>query len=241
MGIQERHSRQKEAVRRAILDAARALFVDQGYLNVSIRKIAGRIEYSPAAIYGYYASKDDIFFALAEEGFALFSAMPGRAAADPLEALRARFWRYYEFSKRYPEYFALMFVDRAVPRISREWERFRFVHDMRAQDGGAIQRCIEAGVFPAGTDVYAAFHILATAIHGAAVIRLGGRFCPPDAVDALARDTLEAAIAGLRAGISTTFAARVARGPAVRQAARSRGPRPIGRPRGASRRPRQNR
>src|SRR5512135_3143090 len=120
MGIQERQHRQKEAVRRAILDAARALFVDEGYGNVSLRKIAGRIEYSPAAIYGYFTSKNDIFFALAEEGFALFAAMPVASAAGPLDALRQRFWRYYEFSKRQPEYFALMFVDRAVPRISRD-------------------------------------------------------------------------------------------------------------------------
>ena len=71
MGIKERHERDREAVRRAILDAARELFVTEGYQNVSIRKIAERIEYSPAAIYGYFPSKDDIFFALAEEGFRL--------------------------------------------------------------------------------------------------------------------------------------------------------------------------
>jgi AcrR family transcriptional regulator len=211
MGIRERQHRERQAVRRAILDAARDLFVHQGYGNVSIRKIADRIEYSPAAIYGYFTSKDDIFFALAEEGFRLF-ARTRRAADDamePLEALRRRFWRYYQFSKAQPQYFALMFVDREVPRISREWERFKVMHDMRAQHGGAIRRCIEAGVFPPATNVYAAFHILATAIHGAAVIRLGGRFCPPEAVDALARDTLDAAIAGLRAGIPTTFATRI--------------------------------
>ena len=68
MGIKERQERDREAVRRAILDAARELFVAEGFQNVSIRKIAERIEYSPAAIYGYFPSKDDIFFALAEEG-----------------------------------------------------------------------------------------------------------------------------------------------------------------------------
>ena len=42
LGIKERHSRQREAVARAILDAARELFVAEGYHNVSIRKIAER-------------------------------------------------------------------------------------------------------------------------------------------------------------------------------------------------------
>ena len=54
MGIKERQERDREAVRRSILDAARELFVAEGFQNVSIRKIAERIEYSPAAIYGYF-------------------------------------------------------------------------------------------------------------------------------------------------------------------------------------------
>src|SRR5207244_10630367 len=99
MGIKERHERDRQAVRRAILDAARDLFVSQGYQNVSIRKIAERIEYSPAAIYGYFPSKDDIFFALAEEGFRLLSSPasvrddPQFTDAPPLERVGAVFSR----------------------------------------------------------------------------------------------------------------------------------------------------
>ena len=81
MGVKERQEREREAVSRAILDAARDLFVAEGYHNVSIRKIAERIEYSPAAIYSYFPSKDDIFFALAEEGFRLLFARPAAAGA----------------------------------------------------------------------------------------------------------------------------------------------------------------
>src|SRR5437016_9460690 len=117
MGIKERQERDREAVRRAILDAARDLFVSEGYANVSMRKIAERIEYSPASIYSYFPSKDDIFFELAEEGFRLLGnpAHPGRADAatlPPLDRVRVTFWRLYEFSRDYPQYFALMFVDR---------------------------------------------------------------------------------------------------------------------------------
>ena len=138
MGIKERHERDREAVRRAILDAARELFVTEGYQNVSIRKIAERIEYSPAAIYGYFPSKDDIFFALAEEGFRLLgdpATRPrrpdARARCRRSIAIRAIFWRIYEFSREQPQYFALMFVDRSVPRISREYERFAFAREMK--------------------------------------------------------------------------------------------------------------
>ena len=43
MGVKERHEREREATAGAILDAARELFVAEGYQNVSIRKIAGKI------------------------------------------------------------------------------------------------------------------------------------------------------------------------------------------------------
>src|SRR3954464_3243664 len=131
MGIKERHERDREAVRRAILDAARELFVSEGYRNVSIRKIAEKIEYSPAALYVYFPSKDDIFYALAEEGFRLLhsgqepaSLEQAMAALEPLERIKAIFWRLYEFSRQQPQYFELMFVDRSVPRISQAYERF---------------------------------------------------------------------------------------------------------------------
>ena len=91
MGVKERQEREREATGRAILDAARDLFVAEGYQNVSIRKIAEKIEYSPAAIYSYFPSKDDIFLALAEEGFRmLFDSyeceLKGHAHASPLHS-----------------------------------------------------------------------------------------------------------------------------------------------------------
>src|SRR5258707_3943867 len=101
MGIKERQERDREAVRRSILDAARDLFVTEGYHNVSIRKIAERIEYSPAAIYGYFPSKGDIFFALAEEGVRLLGdprAEPTRARLEklpPMERVRGNFLPMY--------------------------------------------------------------------------------------------------------------------------------------------------
>src|SRR5579872_4205608 len=111
MGTKERHERDRQAVRRAILDAARDLFVAEGFQNVSIRKIAEKIEYSPAALYGYFPSKDDIFYALAEEGFRLLHAgeTPGDLEGlQPIERVRAIFWRLYQFSCKQPQYFELM-------------------------------------------------------------------------------------------------------------------------------------
>jgi AcrR family transcriptional regulator len=206
LGVKERQEREREAVARAILDAARELFVAEGYRNVSIRKIAEKIEYSPAAIYGYFESKDDIFLALAEEGFRMLFA-PGHEMSipDPIEKIRAGFWRLYTFSKEHPEHFALMFLDRSVPPISKDWERFGFIREMKGRMAAHIERVVSQGLFPPDTKPDDVFQILGAAIHGVAVMRLCGRLGPHIDADALARDTLEAALTGLRHGIVHTF------------------------------------
>ena len=204
MGVKERQERDRETVSRAILDAARELFVREGYDEVSIRKIAERIEYSPAAIYSYFQSKDDIFLALAEEGFRLlfsYGASPRPTAPDdPLDTLRAMFWRYYEFSREHPEYFALMFLDRSVPRISRDWERFGFVGEAKHDMLNRIDKAIKAGALPADTPPHVVFRVLLTALHGAATLCHCARLAPGEDPDALARATLEIVLKGLQAG-----------------------------------------
>ena len=64
--------------------------------------------------------------------------------------MRAIFWHLYEFSREQPQYFALMFVDRSVPRISREYERFAFARDRKQHIIEELQACIDAGELPAG-------------------------------------------------------------------------------------------
>lgn len=207
MGIKERQDRERRAVRQSILDAARDLFVAEGYRNVSIRKIAERIEYSPAAIYSYFPSKDDIFFALAEEGFRRLDLKIRDLVTtdDPLDDMRRCWWAYYAFSKEQREFFQLMFVDRSVPQITEQWPGMAVVHDMLAIAAGRIQRCIDAGLFAAGTDAMVAMHVMWGALTGPAVIGSGCRLAPGEDPDALARDVLELAISGLRAGSPMTF------------------------------------
>ena len=205
MGIKERQERDREAVRRAILDAARDLFVAEGYQNVSIRKIAERIEYSPAAIYSYFQCKDDIFFALAEEGFRLLGhpvdpTFERPQPLEPLDRIRAIFWNVYEFSRNHPQYFTLMFVDRSVPRIIREYDRFTFVREMKSHIIADIQRCIDAKSLPPTVNPLSAFHLLIVAVHGVANMRLSDRG-PTEIADELARDIINVVLAGLQSGV----------------------------------------
>ena len=209
MGIRERQTRERDTVRRKILNAARTLFLNEGYANVSMRKIAEQIEYSPGAIYSYFTSKEDIFFALAEEGlqFVRTHCAAASHASAPLDRVRDVFWRFYTFSKEQPEYFSLIFVDSAVPRISRDWERFSSMRELRADIEHDIQQCIDQGVLPGVESPGAIFRILWTAAYGAAVFRLSQRLAPGEDSDALAHDLLDAALTGLRHGIELHFQA----------------------------------
>ena len=201
MGIRERHDRERHAVRASILTAARDLFIAEGYPNVSIRKIAERIEYSPAAIYSYFPSKDDIFFALAAEGFRLLggtSMACATASSDPIENVRAVIWRIYEFSKEHSEYFALVFLDRHVPRISREYEGFAFISEMKARVHTQIERSIANGDLPSTLEPQAVMRLLSAPVLGIAAMRLSNRLGPGEDADALARTALDLVLTGLR-------------------------------------------
>jgi AcrR family transcriptional regulator len=201
-GRQARLLELRETTRRAILDAALDLFISEGYGQVSIRNIAARVEYSPGAIYGYFASKDEIFYALAEEGLRSLGAreLADAPSPDALDDLRASIWRLYEFSKEQPQYFALVFLDRHVPRVSKDYERFAFISEMRNRALARVERCIAEGLFPDTTHAEVALRLLWAPVVGFAALRLSHRIPDGVAIEPLVRDSIETTIAGIRAG-----------------------------------------
>jgi AcrR family transcriptional regulator len=211
MGIRERQERDRHEIRRAILDAARALFVQEGFANVSLRRIAERIEYSPATIYNYFPSKDEILCALAHEGFDLLAKFRPRPTLDrlePLEAVRIVLRRIYEFSKEHPEYFALMFFERSIPRLAREHAHFESLLEHKRKLMSFLERHADGHTFPSALSPVAMFRVLSMGVFGVAALRLAGRVSDR-AADRLAVDTVEAAIAGLRAGCPITYEAEL--------------------------------
>jgi AcrR family transcriptional regulator len=58
-----------ELTREMIMEAARTLFVQQGYKNVSMRKIAQVLQYSHGALYYHFKNKAELFYAIVEQDF----------------------------------------------------------------------------------------------------------------------------------------------------------------------------
>ncbi|SHI93442.1 transcriptional regulator, TetR family [Clostridium cavendishii DSM 21758] len=69
MGTLERRKQEKEIIRRKIIDTASEILTSEGYENLSIRKIANKIEYSPGIIYHYFKDKAEIVTYIVEEGY----------------------------------------------------------------------------------------------------------------------------------------------------------------------------
>ncbi|WBQ13243.1 TetR/AcrR family transcriptional regulator [Hyphomonadaceae bacterium BL14] len=60
--------RRRRRVRDAIIGAAEEIFAEEGEAGLSMRRIAERIDYSPAALYKYFDSKEALFKEI-REGF----------------------------------------------------------------------------------------------------------------------------------------------------------------------------
>ena len=112
MGITERREREREEVRRRILDAAQELFKREGYENVTMRRIAEAIEYSPTTIYNHFEDKDDLVKALCQEDFtALLAAFESQPRpADPVEWIRQLGRAYAAFGVAHPNHYRFMFM-----------------------------------------------------------------------------------------------------------------------------------
>lgn len=101
-------------LRRTILDTTRHLLVQDGYKNLSMRKIARAIGYSATSIYLHFESKDALFHALIEEGMMRLNDVLSEAASghldDPVARLRALCESYVRFGLENPEYYEVMFM-----------------------------------------------------------------------------------------------------------------------------------
>ncbi len=87
MGVQERRAREKASIREEILDAARALFVKEGYEHVSMRKIAEKVEYAPGTIYLYFQDKAEILERICDETFSKLAQRIHAINTDPSSPL----------------------------------------------------------------------------------------------------------------------------------------------------------
>lgn len=112
MGSKDRIVRHKENTRHNILQAALHIGKENGWQNLSMRKIADAIEYSSPVIYEYFNSKDDLLRELARQGFVLLTTQlieAKKTTTDSNQQLKRMMIAYWNFAFAERQLYQIMF------------------------------------------------------------------------------------------------------------------------------------
>jgi AcrR family transcriptional regulator len=109
MGVSERRQRDKENLRRRILEVSREIVIAEGFDALTIRRVADAVEYAPGTLYLYFENRDAIARALCLEVYqAMYAALsPVAKVKEPAKRLRAFLRKYVTFALDQPEMYRL--------------------------------------------------------------------------------------------------------------------------------------
>ncbi len=112
MASRERRERNREDLKRKILETAQQIIAQEGFAALSMRKLAERIEYSPASIYLHFRNREQIAQELSEFGFQQLLTMMNVAATkkDAVDRVKAVALAYVAFGLQNPETYRLIFM-----------------------------------------------------------------------------------------------------------------------------------
>jgi len=105
-----RRDRERQEMIERIMDAAREMFVQEGYEAVTLRKIARAIEYSPASIYQYFKDKESLVKAIIQQDQqdVRRAIMECMQLDEPRERLTEMARRYADWGVSHPNHYRLL-------------------------------------------------------------------------------------------------------------------------------------
>jgi AcrR family transcriptional regulator len=151
MSLRQQRTAYRESLRQEILDAARELFVRDGYEATSIRRIADKVDCSPGILYHYFKDKPEIMAQLIRETFVKLHGKLSAIlndSAPSLELLRRGLRKYIEFGLDHPHHYAILFtkphtVEKSVEmRAVFESDGMKCFGTLRA----ICRRCLDEGL-----------------------------------------------------------------------------------------------
>jgi AcrR family transcriptional regulator len=173
-----------EELRRRLLRRAGETVSAQGLDGLSLRTLVRECATSTTAVYALFGGKDGLVTALFDEAFArlgrrLAAVAPSRDALDDLVRTGLA---YRDCAVEDPHAFALMF---GGPTLLPASVRARTTAGTALGPlREAVDRAVDAGALPPGTDPVTASVVLWTTVHGWAALQLRG-VLPPGAADRL--------------------------------------------------------
>ncbi len=107
-------------IKEIIRDAALEIIIQDGFNELSMRKIGAKTSMTAANLYNYFSSKDEIYLSIQQKGFELlherFSDI-NKSDVLPLEKLRQMIDAYIHFGITNPDLYEIMFT-RNTPKYS---------------------------------------------------------------------------------------------------------------------------
>ncbi len=187
----------KARARKKILEATAALIVEKGYEGFSLREVARRTGFSPGNLYLYFRNKDDLLYAVIEDGFRHFRSVLAQAAADhanPIERIAAMGKCYIRFGLENAALYDLMFVkcpdylfvERPVPGL-----------DSLTLLQEAIQEGVDAGLLHK-EGVESTADAVWAAVHGVVVLIQASPLFEPTRIDRLMAASIDIIVRGIR-------------------------------------------
>jgi AcrR family transcriptional regulator len=129
MGNLTRRQKQHRELHRKILAAAEELFARHGPEQVSMRRIAARIEYSPTTIYRFFRNREDLLGQVIRDGYdrlyRIYDEITSRKRISPLSALKEIITAYIRFGLENPNHYELWF---RTSRIKVKGNDLHMVH-----------------------------------------------------------------------------------------------------------------
>ncbi len=111
MGIKERKMKEKANLRDKILTAVNELITSGGFEELSMRKIAEKIEYSPSTIYRFFKNKDELLGVITDSTYKdlskKFNKLKPEETKDSLEMLKMLIHEYIKFSLDRPNIYRI--------------------------------------------------------------------------------------------------------------------------------------
>lgn len=202
VATQARKLKEKEDLRRLILDTAGELFTSEGYENVSMRKIAERIGYSPTTIYLYFRDKEDLLREVCESTFSRLADEIRRSydgAMTPLERMQRGLLTYIRFGLANPHHYEVVFISSKVNFMSPN--SFSFEGSMGQQAfellANSVRECVTSGDIQVN-DIAVTAQTLWAGIHGVTSLLIVHGGFPFVDRDVLARSMVDTLITGLK-------------------------------------------
>ena len=171
---QRNRDRNREEMKAAILDAARAAMREEGVVALNLQEVARRVGVRAPSLYEYFPGKAAIYDALFRLGVRLFaerSELLAQTYPSLWERAHASLEHYMTFAHDYPELYQLVF-ERPVPGFVPSEESMNESRQLLGKADQIVEQGLEDGSLLLGLSPVQARDLFIAMTHGLTALHL---------------------------------------------------------------------